>query len=78
MSVPSSSDLLLLSCEAGKCWPTLEPVSDCLHKNQTLLSNFLIDSIEIPVGIKTKDYYIVWTVYRFNGADECLGFFFSV
>lgn len=49
----------------------IKPVSDGLHKNQTLLSNLLIESIQIPVDIKTKDYYIVWIVYILNGADGC-------
>lgn len=49
----------------------MKPVSDGLHKNQTLLSNLLLESIQIPVDIKTKDYCIVWTVYILNGADGC-------
>lgn len=49
----------------------IKPVSDGLHKNQTLLSNLLIESIQIPVDIKTEDYYIVWIVYILNGADGC-------
>lgn len=49
----------------------IEPVSDGLHKDQTLLSNWLMQSIQIPVDIQTNDYYIVWAVYSLNGADGC-------